>query len=49
MKNIKRMTLLTAILLILAVAMGFTTVWKAVVITAAVVDLAMIIGRVCNK
>jgi uncharacterized membrane protein len=49
MKNIKRMTILTVILLILAVAMGFTTGWKAVVITAAAVDLGMIFGEIYTR
>ena len=46
MDRIKWMTLLTAILLILAVAMGFSTGWRIVVIMVAIVDLSMIIRRI---
>lgn len=40
------MTILTVVLLILAVAMGFSVEWKITVITAAVVDLVMIVRRI---
>ena len=46
MNRVKQMTILTVVLLILAVAMGFSTGWKITVITAAVVDLVMIVRRV---
>ncbi len=46
MNKIKQATILTVVLLILAVAMNFSIEWKITVITAAVVDLVMIVRRV---
>ena len=46
MNRVKQMIILTVVLLILAVAMGFSTGWKITVITAAVVDLVMIVRGV---